>query len=150
MSNQSARMESSVGSWRWYERLVLFCYGFGIGGWLFCFVLAGELTPSSRPALPEPEFGFTYLVQVAHSRSTVYVTYFEYLALTYGPLATWGFGVISGLCGYLLGIRNKKSLGVSAYIQIACACATSLMLIYLAWYFSAEQALLGLSPVPHH
>ena len=120
-----------------------------MGGFLFCFVLACELTRYHRPAFPEPEFGFTHLIRVAHSRDTVYVTYFEYLAHIYGPWTTWGFAVISGLCGYLLGIRDKKSLGFSGHIQVACACAASLILIYLAWYFSAEQALLGLSPAPH-
>src|SRR3954451_1213153 len=138
MSDQNARMESSVGSWRWYERLVLFCYGIGIGGFFFCLVLACELTPSNRPTFPEPEFGFTHLIQVAHSRDTVYVTYFEYLAHIHGDWATLGFAVVSGLFGYLLGIR-KKPLGYSENIQIACGCAASLILVYLAWYFSAEQ-----------
>lgn len=148
MSNQNATIKSGVVSWRWYQRLVLFCYGIGIGGWLFCFVLACELTASHRPAVPEPEFGFTHLIHVAHSRDTVYVTYLEYLTHIYGPFATWGFAVISGLCGYLVGIR-KNSPRFSGNVQIACACAASLILMYLAWYFSVEQALLGLSPVPH-
>ena len=133
MSNQNARMESSVVSWRWYERLVLFCIGIGMGGFFFCFVLAAELTPSSRPAYPQPELGFTHLVKVKHSRDTVYVTYFEYLASTYGFFATWGFAVISVLCGYPLGISDK-SHSSSGMIQIACACAASLTLIYLAWH----------------
>jgi len=133
MSNQNARMKSSAMSWRWYERLVLFCIGVALGGYVFCFVLAVELNPSSRPAFPQPELGFTHLVKVKHSRDTVYVTYFEYLASTYGYWATLGFGFISALCGYLLGISNK-SRSPSGQIQAACACAASLILIYLAWH----------------
>jgi hypothetical protein len=115
MSNQNARIKTSVVSWHWYQKLVLFCFGIGIGGFLFCMVLACELTASHRPAFPEPEFGFTHLIHVAHSRDTVYVTYFEYLAHIYGPWSTCGFAVISGLCGSLLGIRNKP-LGFSGHI----------------------------------
>ena len=133
MSNQNARMESSVVSWRWYERLVLFCIGIGMGGFFFCFVLAAELTPSSRPAYPQPELGFTHLVKVKHSRDTVYVTYLEYLASTYGDWAALGFAVISVLCGYLLGISDK-SHSSSGKIQVSCACAATLILSYLAWY----------------
>ena len=138
MSNQNARMKSNVVSWRWYERLVLFCMGIGMGGFLFCAVLAGELTPSSRPAFPQPELGFTHLVKVAHSRDTVYVTYFEYLASTYGHWATLGFAVISGLCGCLLGISDK-SLSFSGHMQMGCASAASMILIYLAWHAKLLQ-----------
>ena len=96
---------------------------------------AGQLTPSSRPAFAEPELGFTHLIEVKHSRDTVYVTYFEYLASTYGHWATWGFAVISGLCGYPLGIR--KSLSSSG--QILATCAASLILIDSAWYVKLLQ-----------
>jgi len=132
MSNQNARMEVSIVSWHWYERLVLFCIGIGLGGWLFCFVLPVALTPSSRPVFTQPELGYTHLIQVGHSRDTVYVTYFEYLASTYGVFATLGFAVISGLCGYLLGI-SAKSRSSSGKIQVNCACAATLILSYLAW-----------------
>ena len=120
-------------SWRWYERLLLFCVGIGVGGFLFCAVLAGELTSSSRPVFPEPELRFTHLVKVKHSRDTVYVTRFEYLASTYGHWATLGFAVISCLCVCLLGIA-EQSLSYSGHIQMACASAASMMVIYLAWH----------------
>ncbi|CAL77851.1 hypothetical protein BRADO4099 [Bradyrhizobium sp. ORS 278] len=148
MSNKKATTKSDVVSWRWYQRLVHFCYGIGMGGFLFCFVLAFELTRYHRPTFPEPEFGFTHLIHVDHSRDTVYVTYVEYLTHVYGPWATWGVVVVSGLCGFLLGMRNK-TLDLSGHIQVGCACAASLILIYLAWYYSVEQILLGLRPAPH-
>jgi hypothetical protein len=131
MSNQEREYEIRGVSWRWYERLVLYCVGIGMGGFLFCFILAGELTPSSRPTFPRPELGYTYLLKVKHSGVNVYVTFFEYLASTYGFWATLGFAIFSGIWGYPLGL-SEKSRNYPG--QILVACAASLAFIYLIWH----------------
>jgi hypothetical protein len=130
MSNQERKDEIRVVIWRWYERLVLCCVGIGLGGCLFCAILAGELTPSSRPTFPQPELGYTHLIKVAHSGVNVYVTSFEYLASTYGFFAAWGLGFVSGIIGLPLGLgeKSRNHLG-----QILVACAASFAFIYLIW-----------------
>jgi hypothetical protein len=130
MLNQELKDEIRSVSWRWYERLVLCCVGIGMGGSLFCFILAGELTPSSRPTFPQPELGYTHLLKVGHSGVNVYVTSFEYLASTYGFFSTLGFAFIIGICSYPLGLSEKSRNHPG---QILLACAASLAFIYLIW-----------------
>jgi len=128
MSNEEHKDEIRGVIWRWYERLVLCCAGIGLGGCLFCFILAGELTPSSRPTFPQPELRYTHLIKVMHSGVNVYVTSFEYLASTYGFFATWGFTFICGIIGLPLG-RSRNHHG-----QILVACAVSFAFFYLIWH----------------
>jgi hypothetical protein len=71
------------------ERLALFCTGVGFGGCVLCFMLGFYLFPR-RPPLPEPALGYTYLFKI--NSHTVYGTWFEYFAMTYGFFIAWAFG----------------------------------------------------------
>jgi hypothetical protein len=133
--NQSASLmqpDSATGrvSWRWHERLVLFCVGLGIGGFLFCAILSWYLFPR-RPVLPEPALGYTHFFEIKHHGH--YGTHFEYLAVTYGALVTWGFAALSGMFIYVLGINNKSR----TYRRQILAAAVISMPIYVAiwWAF---------------
>jgi hypothetical protein len=106
--------------------------GVGFGGFFFCVILAGELSPPTRPIFPEPELGYTHLIPVMHRASSVYVTSFEYLARTYGFFATLGFSMLSGICGYALGF-GENSRTYPGQILVVGAAAPFFAFMYLIW-----------------
>lgn len=116
-------------SLRWLERLGLFCVGLGLGGFLFCAILNWYLFPR-RPALPEPALGYTHLFEI--KRHIRYGTFFEYLAITYGPWVTWCFGAVSSMFTYALGIQTKSW----TYGRLIFGAAIVSIPLYLAIWWS--------------
>ena len=118
----------SRSGWRWYQRLALFVVGAGLGGFVFCFILTGYLSPPKRPVLPDAPLGYTYFFKI--KSDGVYGTYFEYLAMTYGPLTTWGVTLVSGIFGASLKInRNSRAYP----LQILAGAVISMALYYVIW-----------------
>ncbi len=115
-------------SWRWYQRLALLVIGAGLGGFAFCFILTGYLSPPKRPVLPDAALGYTYFFKIkSHG---VYGTYFEYLAMTYGPLTTWGVTLVGGIFSASLKINRSSR----AYpLQIFAGAVISMALYYVIW-----------------
>jgi amino acid transporter len=60
----------------------------------------------------------------------VYGTFFEYLAVTYGPWISWGIGVVASTFIYFLNIRQKSR---TYRWQILAAAAISMPLYYAIW-----------------
>jgi hypothetical protein len=118
-------------SWSRRERLALFGMGVGFGGFVFGGILYVNLSSPNRPVLPETALGFTHLFRAKYGN--VYGTYFEYLAVTYGIWAMWGFGAVSALFGYILDIQHKSRTYPR---QICAAAAISMALCYAIWRMS--------------
>ena len=110
------------------ERCALFVVGAGLGGFAFCFILTGHLFPPKRPVLPDAALGYTYFFKIkSHG---VYGTHFEYLAMTYGPLATWLIGLIG--CVFTASLEgNSKSRAYPLHIFVGAA--VSMALYYAMW-----------------
>jgi hypothetical protein len=85
-STGSARANSDSGGsrsgLRWYERLFAIALGACIGSFLFVLLLSNYLSPPRRPVVPEVALGYTHFFKAKFG--SVYGTYFEYLAVTYG------------------------------------------------------------------
>ncbi len=61
----------------------------------FCFILTGYLSPHNARSFLTPHSATAYFFKIkSHG---VYGTYFEYLAMTYGPLTTWGVTLVGGI-----------------------------------------------------
>ena len=115
-------------SWRWPERLALFCVGGGLSGFFFCAILSWYLF-SGRPVLPEPTLGYTFFFTIkSHDR---YGTYFEYLTVTYGFWVTWGFGLVSGMLAHGLGTFKEPR---TYRRQILAAGIVSMLVFFSIWW----------------
>ena len=110
------------------ERLALFCTGIGFGGFVFCFMLGFYLFPR-RPPLPEPALGYTYLFKI--NSHTVYGSWFEYFAMTYGPFVTWGFGVFFTLFVSSRGINLRSG---TYYRRVFAAALISMPFYAAIWW----------------
>ena len=116
---------------------VLFGAGAGISGFIFSGILQQYLSPPQRPAFPEAALGYTHLLEAKYG--SVYGTYFEYLTVTYGVWSMWGLCAVSGLSGYMLGIRHKSR---TYPLQICAAAAISMVLYSAIWclFFSGARS----------
>ena len=121
-------------SWSWDERLVLFVIGASIGGFFFCGILHDYLSPPKRPVFPEPALGFTHFFKAKYGN--VYGTFFEYLAVTYGPFVMWGVGLVTSAF-FILKIRQKSRTFPR---QILAAAAISMAMYYAVWRVSIDLA----------
>lgn len=112
---------------RWYERLFAIVFGACMGGFLFVVLLSNYLSPPRRPVVPEVTLGYTHFFKAKFG--SVYGTYFEYLAITYGVWVLWGGGVLIGACVAMLKIKiNENSLTFTLFFwagrQSPCCFAT--------------------------
>jgi hypothetical protein len=120
---------------RWYERLFAIVLGACIGGFLFVVLLSNYLSPPRRPVVPEVALGCTHFFTAKFG--TVYGTYFEYLAITYGVWVTWGGGALIGACVAMLKIRINEQ--ARAYpLFLGAGAAASMVLCYAIWRASAR------------
>jgi hypothetical protein len=127
LADQSDQDHLSL-SWRWYQRFALFVVGAGLGGFAFCFILSGYLSPPRRPVLPDAPLGYTYFFEIkSHG---VYGTYFEYLAMTYGTLTTWGIALVG--CA-IIAILKVNPTSRAYLLQIFAGAAISMALYYAVW-----------------
>jgi hypothetical protein len=125
-------------NWSWDERLALMVEGICIGGFFFCGMLHTNLSPPKRPIVPEPALGYTHLLTARHG--TVYGTWFEYLAVTYGVWIMWGLAAIVGLFLFKLKNRDKSRTYPRYPWQILAATAISMPLYYAIWQLSLYVA----------
>jgi len=132
--NQSD-LEAATSSWTWYERLILFGAGAGVSGFIFSGILQTYLSPPNRPVFSDEALGYTHRLEAKYG--SVYGTYFEYLTVTYGVWAMWGLAAVSGLFGYVMGIRHKSRTYPR---QIFAAAAISMALYYAIWRVSINLA----------
>jgi hypothetical protein len=116
--------------------LLLFAAGAGFGGFIFAGILHTLLSPPERPVFPEPALGYTHLVKAKYG--SVYGTYFEYLAVTYGLWITWIVSVVSTV---LFRKIEPKSRAYPRYPwQGFAALAISIALYYAIWRLSIYAA----------
>ena len=115
-------------NWTWYERLILFVIGAGLGGFIFSGFLQGYFSPLNRPLSPDLARGYTYLFKAKHG--DLYGTYFEYLTVTFGIWAGWGLGAVAGLFSYIFGIHQKSR---TCSRQIIAGAAISAAIYYAIW-----------------
>jgi hypothetical protein len=115
------------------ELLLLFVAGAGFGGFLFGGILQTILSPPRRPVFPEPALGFTHLFNAKYG--SVYGTYFEYLAVTYGFWMMWIVGVVSSVFRKIK-LKPRTSPGW----QGLAAIAVSMALYYAIWRLSIYAA----------
>jgi len=135
--------QSDLETLTWYERLVLFGTGAGISGFIFSGVLQQYLSPPKRPVFPEAALGYTHLLQAKYG--SVYGTYFEFLTVTYGVWTMWGLCAVSGLFGYMLGIRQKSR---TYPLQICAAAAISMVLYCAIWWLFSPSGRAGFASAP--
>jgi hypothetical protein len=108
------------------ELLLLFVAGAGFGGFIFGGILHTLLSPPERPVFPEPALGYTHLFKAKYG--SVYGTYFEYLAVTYGFWMMWIVGVVTSLF-----LKIKLKARISLRWQVYAAIAISIALYYAIW-----------------
>lgn len=128
------------GLFRWYmfresgehrsrtEWLVILAAGACFGGFFFSGMLHSILSPPTRPAQPELELGYAYLLHTKYGAA--YGTYFEYLAVNFGVWGMWGSALLIGLTAYAYGIRIE---GNAARFDGFAAAAISSGLYYAIW-----------------
>lgn len=115
-------------NWKGYQRLAVFVAGLGVGSFFFCFILSGLLLYSHRPVHPDVTLGYTYLFKIKSHE--IYGNYFELVAVTIGPWASWICGLIAGSFASLFGIsRNSRTLR----LHIFAGAVTSLAFNLAAW-----------------
>ena len=120
---------------RWYERLFAIVFGACMGGFLFVVLLSNYLSPPRRPVVLEVTLGYTHFFKAKFG--SVYGTYFEYLAITYGVWVLWGGGVLIGACVAMLKIKiNENSLTFTLFFLGGAA--ISLLLCYAIWRASPQ------------
>jgi hypothetical protein len=130
---QHAELRTTDPSLGWRERMVLFVVGACVSGFIFCGILHSYLSPPERPVFPEPALGYTHFFMAKHGN--VYGTFFEFLAVTFGPWVMWGVGAISSI--FILEIKQKsRTYGW----QIFAAAAISIVLYYAIWRVSIHVA----------
>jgi hypothetical protein len=122
--------------WIWYEWLLLFVTGAGFGGFFFGGILHTVLSPPERPVFPEPALGYTHLFKAKYG--SVYGTYFEYFAVTYGFWMMWIVGVVS--IALFRNIEPKSRTYPRYPWQVFAAIAISMALYYAIWRVSIYVA----------
>jgi hypothetical protein len=115
------------------ELLVLFVAGAGFGGFIFAGILHTLLSPPERPVFPEPALGYTHLFKAKYG--SVYGTYFEYLAVTYGLWTMWIVGVLASVF-----LKIKLKARISLRWQVVAGAAISIALYYAIWRLSIYAA----------
>ena len=113
--------------WKWYERFVLLIVGTSFGSFIFFGSLGSFLLPSKRPFVPDVARGYTHLIQAKYG--SVYGTYFEYWAVTYGPWIAWGVAVAGCALIFFLKI-NPKSRAFPLLIFTAAVIAMGSYYVY--------------------
>ena len=111
--------------WRRSESLLLFVVGASFGGFIFGGILHTILSPPERPVFPEPALGYTHLFKAKYG--SVYGTYFEYLAVTYGLWMMWIVGVLTSVF-----LKIKLRARISRW-QVFAAVAISIAVCYAIW-----------------
>jgi hypothetical protein len=115
-------------AWRWYERLVLFCIGAGLGGLIFCAIQSGYLS-LKRPSVPELALGYTYVFNIKFRDH--YGTYFEYFAVTYGFWLIFGLMIVGGIFAHVLKFEQKSR---AYHWQVLTAAAISIPAYIVLWW----------------
>jgi hypothetical protein len=115
-------------SWTWYEWLILFVIGAGLGGFIFSGFLQGYFSPLNRPLSPDLARGYTHLFKAKHG--DLYGTYFEYVTVTCGIWIGWGLAAVGGLFGHFLGVHQKSR---TSFRQLIAAVVISMALYYIIW-----------------
>jgi hypothetical protein len=124
------RSDPSRSCLRWHKRLFTFVAGACLACFFFVANLSGYLSPKTRPVFPEVALGQTYLFKSKYGG--VYVTYFEYLAVTYGIWIAWGGLLLTGLLAMKLKINlNEGSPGYP--LLFFAGSATSMVVCYAIW-----------------
>jgi hypothetical protein len=120
-----------------YKQLLPFIVGTLLAGFFFVLTLSGYLSRENRPTMPEAALGYTYFVKVKFG--SVYGTFFEYLAITYGIWLCWAGLLIAGVVGKTLGITiNDGSLAFP--LRLFTGAATAMLVYYLLWQISLFPA----------
>lgn len=120
----------------WYRRLLTFAAGTFMAGFAFVLNLSGYLSPDKRPLTPNAALGYTHFFRPKYGG--VFGTYFECLAITYGPWVTWGGFLLTGL----IAIKLKITLeGSRAYpLLFFAGSATSMAACFALWQISLYAA----------
>ena len=101
----------------------------------FCFAasLSGYLSPGNRPTAPEVALGQTHFFGSKYG--SVYVTNFEYLAVTYGLWFGLGGLLLIALIAKMLKTDFRDGSKVYPLVLFAGS-ATSMLLYYAIWQAS--------------
>jgi hypothetical protein len=114
----------------WYKRLLALISGVCAAGFCFVVSLSGYLSPGNRPISPEAALGYTHYIRGKYAG--VYVTYFEYLAVTYGIWVPWGGLALIGMIVIKLKVDPMDGSQVYPLLSLAGS-AISMVLYFILW-----------------
>jgi hypothetical protein len=118
---------------RWRERLLMFAAGGCLACFCFAVNLSGYLSPGNRPAVPEVSLGQTHFFGSKYG--SVYVTNFEYLAVTYGLWFGLGGLIVIAMIAKML--KTDFRGGSNIYpLALFAGLVTSMLLYCAIWQAS--------------